>query len=324
VERVIRSVQESFQDSGLLKKRYHATGLQTLAKLIENSYNNLPLGYHYHETAGKGPLLKMICPNHLRMGRINKRALDGPMRLPKNREEQLKLIGETYEAWFRIWRDSYVPKLMHRPKWFRSDKDLVNGDLVYFIKREGALENKWTMGMVESVKKGRDGIIREAVIKYCNSSEQKLSLGKGDKQPNSTFPRYTERSARKLIKIFSIEETSLAEDMAELSRKMTDAAANITVQVSTSRPEECEGRRYAQGECCCQDHCKLSEHHTARVKMVDMVDAVLKAVEVIDIDKPELEELDEEASTWGLGGLFASTQLNVEAVLGQRGAPARD
>jgi hypothetical protein len=22
-----------------------------------------------------------------------------------------------------------VPKLMHRPKWFRSDKDLVNGDL---------------------------------------------------------------------------------------------------------------------------------------------------------------------------------------------------
>jgi hypothetical protein len=255
----------------------------------------------------------------LMLGRINKRALDGPMRLPKNREEQLKLIGDTYEAWFRIWRDSYVPMLMHRPKWFRSDKDLVNGDLVYFIKREGALENKWTMGMVESVKKGRDGIIWEAVIKYCNSSEQKLSLGKSDNQPNSTFPRYTKRSARKLIKIFSIEETSLAKDMAELSRKMklTDAAANITVQVSTSRPEKCEGRRYAQGECCCQDHCKLSEHHTARVKMVDMVDAVLKAVEVIDIDEPELENLGEEASTWGLGGLFASTQLNVEAVLGQ-------
>jgi hypothetical protein len=128
----------------------------------------------------------------------------------------------------------------------------------------------------------------------------------------------------KLIKIFSIEETSLAEDMAELGRRMklTDAAANITVQVSASRPEKCEGRRYAQGECCCQDHCKWSEHHTARVKMVDMVDAVLKAVEVIDIHEPEIEDLGEEASTWGLGGLFASIQLDVEAVLGQRSAPA--
>jgi hypothetical protein len=217
-----------------------------------------------------------------------------------------------------------VPKLMHKPKWFRSDKDLVSGDLVYFIKREGALENKWTMGMVESVKKGRDGIIREAVIKYCNSSEQKLSLGKNDKQLDSTFPRYTERSVRKLIKIFSIEETSLVEDMAELKRKMelTEAAANITVQVLTSGLEKCEGRRYAQGECCCQDHCKLNEHYTARVKTVDMMDAVLKAVEVVDIYEPELEDLGEEASTWGLGGLFASTQLDVEAVLGQRSAPA--
>ena len=49
----------------MLTKRYKATTLQMLAKLIENIYNNLPLGYHYHETAGKNPILKMICPNHL-------------------------------------------------------------------------------------------------------------------------------------------------------------------------------------------------------------------------------------------------------------------
>ena len=64
VERVIRSVQESFNDCGLLTKRYTATTLQTLAKLVENNYNNLPFGYHHHETAGKKPVLKMICLNH--------------------------------------------------------------------------------------------------------------------------------------------------------------------------------------------------------------------------------------------------------------------
>ena len=44
VERVIHSVQESFNNCGLLTKRYNATSLQTLAKLVENQCNNLPLG----------------------------------------------------------------------------------------------------------------------------------------------------------------------------------------------------------------------------------------------------------------------------------------
>ena len=56
VERIIRSVQESFADAGLGLKRYHATDLKTLAKLIENSYNALTLGYHQHEKAGGTPV----------------------------------------------------------------------------------------------------------------------------------------------------------------------------------------------------------------------------------------------------------------------------
>ena len=78
----------------------------------------------------------MISPNHLRMGRLNMRVLDGPMRLPKNREEQLDIITKMYDPWFRIWRDTYVPKLMHQPIWFKTNRDLVVGDLVYFIKKD--------------------------------------------------------------------------------------------------------------------------------------------------------------------------------------------
>ena len=47
------------------------------------------------------------------------------------------------------------------------------------------------------------------VIKYCNASEQTLSLTRGSDKEDSTYPRYTERVMRKLIKILSIEETSL-------------------------------------------------------------------------------------------------------------------
>ena len=53
---------------------------------------------------------------------------------------------------------------------------------------------------------------------------------------------------RKLIKIFSMEETNLAEDLAELSKKMKFMRKpdfslldldDITTQISTARPEGC-------------------------------------------------------------------------------------
>ena len=258
VERVIKSVQESFEDSWLLTERYHATGLQTLCKVVENQYNNLPLGYHFGRDQDNGPLLKMICPNHLRVGRMNKRALDGPVWMPKNKMEMLKTVDEAYQAWFRIWRDAYVPKLMVKPKWFKTDRDLLVGDLVYFVKKEGALNNKWTMGMVESVERGRDGIIRKATIKYCNSSEQRLSNNKEEANDDSTYPRYTERAVRKLVKIFSLEETSLAEDLAELDRRQLEAAGSEnTVGAGSSKgPAENTRSKFKCKLFCCEFQCE--------------------------------------------------------------------
>ena len=49
------------------------------------------------------------------MGKLNTRVLDGPMRLPKHREDQLKVIADMYDAWFR------------------TDRDLLKGNLVYFV-----------------------------------------------------------------------------------------------------------------------------------------------------------------------------------------------
>ena len=137
---------------------------------------------------------------------LNKRVLDGPMRLPKNREEQLDIIAKMYDARFRILQDTYVPKLMHQPILFKTDCNLVLGDLVYFVKRDSKVgDAKWTMGMVEEINRGRDGVIREAVIKYCNSAEQKISLIKGDRGTDTTYPRYTESAVCRLIKIFIVE-----------------------------------------------------------------------------------------------------------------------
>ena len=84
-----------------------------------------------------------------------------------------------------------------QPKWLQSDRDLLPGDLVYFMKKERKLTTKWTIGMVEEVQKGRDGILREVTIKYCNSSKQKLTL-EVDSSKDKTLQRYTDRSVRKI------------------------------------------------------------------------------------------------------------------------------
>ena len=82
-ERRIRSVQECFERIDLKSVRLHATGFQTLCKLVENNLNNLPLGYSYGRDADNSPILKIITPNLMKIGRLHSRPLTGPIKYPK-------------------------------------------------------------------------------------------------------------------------------------------------------------------------------------------------------------------------------------------------
>ena len=206
VERIIRSIQESMEECNFKKLILHATSLQTVLKVIENQYNNLPLGYHYHQDQDNTPLLKILTPNMLRVGRINSRSLDGPVRLPDKYREQLEAVEQAYDSWFRIWHESYLPKLIYKPKWFKTDQDLQEGDLVYFMKSESKLSNEYTMGKVDQVIAGKDGIIRRVIIKYYNYKEKN--------------PHLSDRAVRSVAKIFSIDEFCLAEDLAILQKRL--------------------------------------------------------------------------------------------------------
>ena len=60
------------------------------------------------------------------------------------------------------------------------------------------------MGMVEQVNTGKDGLIRRVVVKYFNETEKNA--------------RMTDRAVRSLVRIFSIDELCLSEDLAELQK----------------------------------------------------------------------------------------------------------
>ena len=153
---------------------------------------------------------------------------------------------------------------------------------------------------------------------------------------------------RKLIKIFSVEETSLAEDLAELERRMKEVsqaksddegvdsiepindyvpqvagrdAADVGVHPGDDVNEVPSGpaantrAKKRCAVCCCLSHCGFSLHVAARVKWEEMPLAMdLEGMNMSNIQA--LEEEDTESEAAGLMGLLNSCGADFFDVLG--------
>ena len=252
VERSIRSLQDSMEECGLSKKRLTATGLQTLCKLMENDCNNLPFGFKYDRDQDNTEVLKILTPNMMRHGRINCRSLAGPLRLPHGASEMAAKVSSTYEAWYKVWSDSYIPKLLFRPKWHKTDVDLKVGDIVYFNKDDSGFSSPWVLGMVENLEHGDDGLIRKVLIKYRNASESQ--------------DRFTPRSIRTVCKLWSEDDWSLLDDLAELQIRLD--SLDDPVKLDGGRASQSVHSLHAHHKsplnasdgCCCGAHCQILCH----------------------------------------------------------------
>ena len=278
VERKIRTVQECLDKHEVNGMRLHATGLQTFCKLIENEMNNLPCGYSFGRDADNSPLLKLIFPNMLRVGRNNSRALDGPVRMPSGPGELMKKVETAYNTFYKLWNTTMIPKLMRMHKWFDGKAQLQNGDIVYFRKQENELSSKWTVGKVTDIVRSKDGIVRRCTVQYQNASED--------------ISRYTDRAARSLIKLFNIDDTNWQEDMdlvEKLVKEVNDEKEEVVkkytmnfksgLKVRLKAVSDYDSPRRQVGvqhnlkakmskskmtngckNCCCHPHCVLNEH----------------------------------------------------------------
>ena len=129
-------------------------------------------------------------------------------------------VEKTYVAFFRVWNEVMVPKLMKLNKWFNNKGMLSVDDVVYFQKSEDDLSSNWILGIVEDVIKSKDDVVRKVVIKYQNANEN--------------VSRTTERAARKIIKLFHIDDTTWRDDMEEVT-KLKDALEASDDEESGSR-----------------------------------------------------------------------------------------
>ena len=147
VERKIKTAQELMDKSGLATARMHTTGLQTATKLVENIMNNTPYGYSYGRGKGNTKLMKLVSTNMMRIGRIHSRTLNGPVKLPEGSATMMDKVRKIYNVFYKLYNDTMVAKLIQ--------------ETIYFRKNESsAVKGEWIVGMVDSVKFGRDGLVR--------------------------------------------------------------------------------------------------------------------------------------------------------------------
>jgi hypothetical protein len=88
----------------------------------------------------------------------------------------LEKMEEVFEAWWQAWYSERLADYVAKPpKWFRSDPDPREGDIVVFQKRgpEQVLGSPvWSVGRVVSItESGGDGKVREIELEYKNVSE---------------------------------------------------------------------------------------------------------------------------------------------------------
>ena len=258
VEAKIRVAQEGFSKCGASNLRLHATGLQTVVKMIECDMNDTPYGVIAGRSETNPPLLKLVSPSMMKIGRINSRSPSGPFSIPADPKDLLDRVQQTYATWFSLYQDVILPKYLLdlQPKWFKSDKDTQIGDVVFFRKREGKLDGPWQLGTVEETTRSRDGLIRRIEIKYFNASEN--------------FPRYTDRSIRSVIKLFNINEGTWRDDMttvAEIAKtcglsaelnELSGDSITIAKESDTANSDNTQDKPTSSEKACCQSHSKLA------------------------------------------------------------------
>jgi hypothetical protein len=154
-----------------------------------------------------------------------------------------------------VFNDSLLPQLISQtaPKWYNHDRDLAQGDVVYFRKSEGPIKGPWTMGMVDSVLKGRDLLIREGCVRYHNADQ--------------TAPNFTDRAVRSLVRHFNMDELDWQHDLDRIAKIYHDTGLSCEIpdMKTFASVAQClleMDQHVLPCACCCTAHHKYCPQTT--------------------------------------------------------------
>ena len=121
VERKIRGIKGSVTKS-LENERISLLQWEILVSEIASTITELPLALG--NIASQFENMDLLNLNRLRLERNNDQSPIGLMMVTNNPEKFLFMNKKLFNTWFECWLISHVPKLMHHPKWFQTDRDV--------------------------------------------------------------------------------------------------------------------------------------------------------------------------------------------------------
>ena len=115
----------------------------------------------------------------------------------------LKCNEEIFNVWFENWLITHVPKLKQPPKWFANERDVKEGDVILFLKNDGALKSTYQFRKIKEIERSQDNRIRKVTITYRNHNE--------------SINRETRRGVRHIVIIHHVDETSIVTELGEIA-----------------------------------------------------------------------------------------------------------
>ena len=222
VERKIPEVKKSI-DKTMLNERLSVIQWETCAAEIANRINDLPLALG--NIVSEFETIDLIRPNRLKLGRSNDRSSKGCVKTTSDSKKILETNQNIFNACFENWLHSHVPNIMHQPKWFRTEYDLKEGDVVLFLKQDSLFSATYQYGMVASVQQSSDNVIQNVKVKYQN--------------PNENVDRETFGSVRQLVMMHPVDEIDIIQELSSIKNRYNLVFPLLKHQILSQKRGKC-------------------------------------------------------------------------------------
>ena len=181
--------------------RLTPTELQTVVFEAANLCNERPIGVHKVPKADG--TFQVLTPNCLIMGRsLNKVPDDSNLASHLKKSDRYQIIQQVTADFWKRWTEEITPESVIRQRWHETGRDLQIGDIV-LIHESSPIKGRYTLGIVESVKISKDGLVRSCVVGYrIPSSRDSIGKYSGGKKVIVT------RSVQRLSLLLPIEDQS--------------------------------------------------------------------------------------------------------------------
>ncbi|XP_045109596.1 uncharacterized protein LOC123503684 [Portunus trituberculatus] len=152
--------------------------LQSVMYEVANVLNERPIGFKPGEDFDEGTVLR---PNDLLLGRST---IDAPCGFWNERGEVSRSYAfkiKVIDLFWKKWMKNYFPTLIVRQKWHVSVRNVRKGDIV-LVNDHNVLRGEWKLAEVVEGIPGRDGKIRDVLLRYKINEPGKQYRGQHDKQ----------------------------------------------------------------------------------------------------------------------------------------------